>query len=190
MPKRLAAIAALMLLSSAPVEPRDASLPTRGPAPSFSLVSQDGDSVSLSDFRGKVLAVTFIYTSCPDICPLLTQKMVQVQGALGTDFGPRIAFVSITVDPENDTPDVLKNFAAAVGANSAGWAFLTGPPAAVRAVIGQYGAVAFKNSDGGIDHTALTSLVDRHGMLRVQYAGIQWQAEELLHDLQTLAVEP
>ena len=100
-----------MLASSAPVEPRDAELPTIGPAPSFSLVSQDGNPVSLSDFRGKVLAVTFIYTSCPDICPLLTQRLAQVQDGLGTDFGPRIAFVSITVDPENDTPDVLKKLA-------------------------------------------------------------------------------
>lgn len=190
MRKRLGAIAALVLgASSVPVEPRDAVLPTIGPAPPFALVSQDGKPVSLADFRGKVLAITFMYTSCPDICPVLTQKMVQVQDALSTDFGSRIAFVSITVDPQNDTPAVLKNFAAAVGANSAGWAFLTGPPAAVRAVIGHYGVVAIKTPDGGIDHTALTSLIDRRGMLRVQYAGIQWQAQEFLHDVETLAVE-
>jgi protein SCO1 len=191
MPKRSVAILALMLgASSVPVEPHDAALPTIGPAPPFALISQDGKPVSLGDFRGKVLAVNFIYSSCPDVCPLLTQKMAQVRDALRVDFGPRIAFVSITVDPENDTPDVLKNFADAFGANSASWAFLTGPPAAVRAAIGRYGVVAIKNPDGGIDHTALTSLIDRRGMLRVQYAGIQWQPEEFLHDIEALAVEP
>src|SRR5689334_22121255 len=144
--KRFVTIAALMLGgSSVHAVPRDAALPTIGPAPHFALISQDGKPVSLGDFRGKVLAVNFIYTSCPDICPLLTQKMAQVRDALSVDFVPRVAFVSITVDPENDTPDVLKNFADAFGANSGGWAFLTGPPAAVRAVIGHYGVVAIKN---------------------------------------------
>jgi protein SCO1/2 len=191
MRKRLGAIAALMLgASSSPVEPRDAAPPTIGPAPPFALVSQDGKPVSLGDFHGKVLAVAFMYTSCPDICPLLTQKMAQVQDALGADFGARIAFVSITVDPEHDTPGALKKFATAFGANFAGWAFLTGPPAVVRGVIDDYGVAAIKNPEGGVDHAALTSLIDRHGMLRVQYAGTRWQAQEFLHDLETLAVEP
>ena len=77
----------------------DARLPTIGPAPDFSLTSQDGATVSLDDYRGKVVAVTFIFTSCVDTCPLLTAKMAQVQDALGDGFGRKIAFVSITVDP-------------------------------------------------------------------------------------------
>ena len=62
-------------------------LPVIGPAPPFELTSQEGKRVKLADFRGKVVAVTFIYTGCPDICPLLTQKMVDIQEALGADFG-------------------------------------------------------------------------------------------------------
>ena len=61
--------------------------------------------------------MTFIYTSCPDVCPLLTEKMAQVQDELGPDFGPRVAFVSITVDPEHDTPEVLKDYAESHGAD-------------------------------------------------------------------------
>jgi cytochrome oxidase Cu insertion factor (SCO1/SenC/PrrC family) len=76
-------------------------LPVIGPAPNFALTSQDGKPVSLTDLRGKVVAVTFIYTECPDICPMLTQKMVQVQDELGPDFGKKIAFVSISLDPED-----------------------------------------------------------------------------------------
>src|SRR5437016_548196 len=71
-------------------------LPELGPAPPFALTAQNGTPVSLADLRGKVVAVDFIYTACPDICPLLTQKMLDVQHSLGEDFGGRIVFVSIT----------------------------------------------------------------------------------------------
>jgi protein SCO1 len=185
-------VAALVSLASAGARAAgpEAALPTIGPAPPFALTSQDGKPVALENFRGRVLAVTFIYTSCPDICPLLTGKMAQVQDELGPDFGPRIAFVSITVDPENDTPEVLKHFAEAFGAKPAGWSFLTGAPAAVSAVIRRYGVVAVKNPDGGVDHTTLTSLIDRHGMMRVQYLGVAFDPEEFRRDLQSLSGEP
>jgi protein SCO1/2 len=112
----------------------DQRLPVIGPAPPFTLTSQDGRSVALADLRGKVLAVTFIYTGCPDICPLVTQKMVEVQNALGAAFGAKIAFVSITLDPEHDTPAILKDYAQSWGAKPNGWVFLTGSPGAVRDV--------------------------------------------------------
>ena len=111
--------------------PHGDRLPAIGAAPDFVLTSQNGDRVSLSDFRGKVVAVTFIFASCTDTCPLLTAKMAEVQDELGADFGARIAFVSITTDPERDTPEVLKGYAEAFEANLAGWSFLTGERAAV-----------------------------------------------------------
>jgi protein SCO1 len=95
-------------------------------APQFALTSQDGAPVTLADFRGKVVAVTFIFTMCTATCPVLTPMMSFVQDQLGADFGAKIAFVSITVDPERDTPDVLKEYAQAFGANLTGWSFLTG----------------------------------------------------------------
>ena len=103
-------------------------LPKIAPAPEFSLTSQDGGRVTLADFRGKVVAVTFIYTLCTTTCPVLTPMMSFVQDQLGPNFGTKIVFVSITVDPERDTPQVLKEYAQAFGANLAGWAFLTGTP--------------------------------------------------------------
>ena len=146
----------------------DERLPSLGPAPEFTLTSQDGAQVSLSDFRGKVVVVAFIYTSCKDTCPLLTAKMAQVQDKLGDDFGPRIAFLSITVDPERDTPEVLSQYAQNMGANLAGWAFLTGTPHAIKEVTGRYGVVVSKAGEE-MNHTLLTSLVDPNGNLRVQY---------------------
>ncbi|TIN07360.1 MAG: SCO family protein, partial [Mesorhizobium sp.] len=139
--------------------PHDERLPTIGQAPDFTLVSQDGVRVSLHDFRGKVVAVSFIYTYCTDVCPMLTAHMASVQEKLGSAFGPKIAFVSITVDPERDTPDVLKEYAQSFGADLKGWSFLTGDPAVVHEVGRKYGVIAKKAANGDIDHTLLTSLV-------------------------------
>ena len=136
------------MLASPALAASEERLPEIGPAPDFALVSQDGARVALQDFRGKIVAVTFIYTSCPDICPLLTEMLAGVQDELGADFGPRVAFVSITVDPARDTPEVLKAYAQGVGANPAGWSFLTGEVAAVREVARRYGVVGPRRARG------------------------------------------
>lgn len=164
----------------------DQRLPLIGSAPPFALTSQDGKRVALADLRGKVLAVTFIYTGCPDICPLVTQKMVEVQNALGVEFGAKIAFVSITLDPEHDTPAVLKDYAQSWGAKPEGWMFLTGSPAAVRDVTRRYGVFFAKKPDGSVDHTQLTTLVDADGQMRVQYIGWRFNPDEFRHDLLSL----
>jgi protein SCO1/2 len=166
--------------------PHDQRLPTIGPAPDFTLTSQDGTSVRLSDFRGKAVALTFIFASCTDTCPLLTDKMARVQDQLGQLFGSKIAFISITVDPEQDTPEVLKQYAQGFSANLAGWTFLTGDPAAIRDVERRYGVFVERTSDGDINHTFLTSLIDSQGMLRVQYIGVRFDLEEFQRDLLSL----
>jgi protein SCO1/2 len=137
-----------------------------------------------------VVAVTFIYTSCPDVCPMLTDKMARVQDELGADFGSKIAFLSITVDPEHDTPEVLKEYAEVLDADLAGWSFLTGTPAAVREVAHRYGVAVAPAADGQVDHTLLTTLVDRQGTMRVQYLGYRFDEEEFRHDLLDLVNEP
>ena len=187
----------LALLSSPPLvqahevaEEEEQRLPTIGAAPDFSLTSQDGTEVTLADLRGKVVAVAFIYTWCPDVCPMLTDKMARVQDQLGQDFGSKVAFVSITVDPERDTPEVLKEYAEAFDADRAGWSFLTGKPAAVREVARRYGVAVVPAADGGIDHTLLTTLIDRQGVMRVQYLGYRFDEEEFRHDLLDLLNEP
>jgi protein SCO1 len=164
-------------------------LATIGPAPEFALNSQDGTPVTLRALRGKVVVVTFIFASCSSTCPLLTAKMVQVQDELRSDFGSRIAFISITVDPDHDTPEVLRHYAEAYGVDLRGWSFLTGPPLVVRDVIRRYGVFASKSGDDEVNHTNLTSLIDRRGTLRVQYLGIRFDPEEFRHDLLSLADE-
>jgi protein SCO1/2 len=195
---RSALVQALLVLTAVTVWPggatrqvgQERSLPEIAPAPEFTLTSQDNAQVALTDLRGKVVAVTFIYTFCVDTCPVLTPMMSFIQDQLGADFGAKIAFVSITVDPERDTPKVLKEYAQAFGANLAGWSFLTGPPDAIRDVTRRYGVFASKSTDGNVDHTFLTSIVDRRGILRVQYIGARFDPDEFRRDLLSLLQEP
>jgi len=190
---RVQSIAILIaVLSTARLTGVDAAgetLPRIGPAPEFTLTNQNGQRASLSALRGKVVAITFIYTTCVDTCPLLTAKMAGLQGRLGGDFGPRVQFLSITVDPARDTPEVLKRYAGAHGAQGAGWAFLTGTPSEIQVVAKHYGVYYRKTSRGDVDHTFLTSLVDQDGILRVQYLGVRFDPNELLRDLQALVRE-
>ena len=160
-----------------------------GPAPEFTLTTTDGGRLSLGNLRGNVVAVTFIYATCTDTCPLLTAKMAGMQKRLGPDFGSKVRFVSITVDPERDTPQILAQYARNHGANPAGWAFLTGTPAEILAVERRYGIYAKKTERGDVDHTFLTSIVDQRGTLRVQYLGIRFDPEEFLRDVRSLLRE-
>ena len=160
-----------------------------GPAPTFTLTGTDGHRLSLADLRGRVVAVTFIYATCADTCPLLTAKLTGLQQRLGSDFGRKVHFVSITVDPERDTPDALRHYARAHGADPAGWAFLTGNPTEIQDVARRYGVVARKTARGDVDHTFLTSIIDPRGVLRVQYMGVRFDPEEFLRDLQSVLRE-
>ena len=168
---------------------KDERLSKIGPAPDFALTNQDWTRVALSELRGRVVAITFIYASCADTCPLLTAKMARIQARLGPDFGPRVFFVSITVDPERDTPEVLRRYAEAHGATTAGWAFVTGSPDEIRAVARRYGVYYRKTPRGDVDRTFLTSVVDQSGILRVQYLGVRFDPDELLRDIRGLLKE-
>ena len=179
-----------MLASAvADAAPNSEALPTIGPAPAFSLTAQDERRLSLADLRGKVVVLTFIYTTCADTCPLLTAKMAGLQNRLGADFGARVFFASVTVDPERDSPAVLKTYGAAHGARFDGWAFLTGTPADIRDVARRYGVFVKKTARGDVDHTFLTSVIDARGMLRVQYMGVRFEPTELLADIRGVLAE-
>jgi protein SCO1 len=189
----LAPPAAMMLMEvspdAAPAASETQPLPKIAPAPGFTLTSQDGAQISLANLRGKVVAVTFIFTRCLDTCPVLTPMMSMVQDRLGHDFGSKIVFASITVDPEHDTPEMLKLYAQAYGVDVAGWSFLTGPPPIIADLTRRYGVFAAKNANGDIEHSFLTSIVDRRGILRVQYLGVRFDPEEFRRDLASLLRE-
>lgn len=176
--------------SSAHKAKQEARLPSIGPAPEFSLATQDGKRLALSEHRGQAVVVTFIYTSCADTCPMLTAKLVGIQRRLTAKLRPKAYFIAITVDPERDTTEVLKQYAQAHSADLNSWAFLTGTAAEIEDVTRRYGIYRKQQSGGDVDHTFLTSLIDRSGTLRVQYLGWRFDPKEFLADLQSLAKEP
>ena len=189
----LALLVALQLAASAAAwaQPAkgDKRLPLIGPAPAFALDSARGPRVALVDLRGKVMALTFVFTTCTDSCPILTAKMAEIGRSLGSDFGSKVAFVAISVDPLNDTPARLRDYATAHRADGPGWYFLTGAPRDIEAVVRRYGAYAKKTGSGSVDHLFLTSLIDRAGMLRVQYLGTRFDPREMQRDIELLLRE-
>jgi len=163
-------------------------LPKIGPALNFSLVNQNGEDFNLAQLRGQVVVVTFIFTGCSASCPLLTAKLVAISGMLGTD-APNVKFVAITVDPMNDTPQVLKRYAQLYSAPEEQFTFLTGDFDSIQQIVQSYGAYFNTRSKRDVDHTFLTSIVDQLGTLRVQYLGWQFDPDEFLVDIQSVIIE-
>lgn len=138
-----------------------------GPAPKFELTNQHGKKISNADYNGKVYVAEFFFSSCPSICPIMNRNMVSIQNEF---FGnPNFGIVSITIDPENDTPEVLKNHAKILGANSANWHFLTGDKKYIYTIANNgFNIFAGENNKaaGGFEHSGLFALVDKEGKIR------------------------
>ena len=176
-------------------------------APRFSLTTETGQALSSDALAGRVWLVDFIYTTCPDECPLyLSPKMAAFQSkVLGAGLGGQMALVSITVDPQRDTPSVLAEYARRYGADPQIWHFLTGPGPALDDLLqnGFKVGSALKadpvtvtpTMPGGAPpytmlHTSTMLLVDRQGMIRSQYDGIDVKVDDLWQDARSLLNQP
>jgi protein SCO1/2 len=130
--------------------------------PDFELTDQTGAQVRLSAFRGHAVAINFIYTRCPlpDVCPRLSANFAR----LARRFGPRVILLSLTIDPGNDTPEVLARYATLWKANPENWHFLTGDPAVIRSVASSFGMLYFAE-EGSLSHTSATAVIGTGGRL-------------------------
>lgn len=151
--------------------------------PDFTLTDQTGKAVRLSQFRGEPVAVTFVYTRCPiaTACPMTMTKFAKLNAAIGSKKIGRL--LAVTVDPENDTVPVLKEFAKKIGADPSRWKFLTGDPAAVARVAETFGVLYYPDR-GQIVHSQAVAVVGPDGKLETIYFGEQWEPEAILQDLQ------
>jgi protein SCO1/2 len=144
-----------------------ASLMTIGPAPKFTLTDQNNEKISNTDYLGQVYVVEFFFTTCPTICPKMNRNMIDIQNAF---FGnPNFGIASVTINPENDTPAVLKAHADQLGVKSSNWHFLTGDSQYILDLANKgYNLYAGKNSkiSGGFEHSGLFALVDKRGNIR------------------------
>lgn len=147
------------------------------PFPDFNLIDQTGRDVRLSEFRGKVVAMQFIYTRCPlaDVCPRLAANFATLQRQFA---GRDLVLLSITVDPEHDTAPILAAYAREWGARP-GWRFLTGALPAVAEVASNAGLV-FWPDEGAIGHTSSTVIVTRAGKAGANLEGSSYRVDQLV----------
>jgi protein SCO1/2 len=166
-------------------------LPLIKPAPDFTLLDTSGRPTQLSELRGHVVLISFIYTACSSACPLLTQRMALLQARLArSGLRERQAhFLSITVDPDRDSAEVLGRYAAGFGAASDGWRFLREEPERLQRVLTAYDEWTRPQPNGEIDHPARLYLVDRKGNIREIYSLSFFDEHQAFRDIQALLKE-
>ncbi|MCS6925251.1 MAG: SCO family protein [Candidatus Binatia bacterium] len=165
---------------------QEVSLPEPLPAPDFALTDQDGQPLQLSSLRGKVVVLDFIYTRCPGPCPLLSRKFAHLQKQLRDGLADQVMLLSITIDPEHDTPAVLREYARRYQADTRGWKFLTGSTADIINVAYQYGVDYYGDSSGELNHLVATYIINQQGEVVKVFKGPNHTAGELLAEVQKL----
>jgi protein SCO1 len=159
------------------------------PAPDFSLRDQNGQTVTMSQLQGKVVAITFLYTHCPDVCPLIASNLAAAETKLGADAA-KTEVVAVSVDPVGDTLPAVRKFTADHSLDGqANWHYLMGSPGQLEPVWSAYHVGASAATEGaisGVDHSAMVYLTDTSGKLRVILPA-NVTVSDLVHDMQTLA---
>ena len=156
------------------------------PIADFSLTDQTGRPFRFQELRGKVVLVTFIYTTCSDVCPLLTSRMVLVQRDLKGTERSSVYLLGITTDPEIDRPQILKSYAGRYGVDFSNWSFLTGSPGELAPVWKSFRVQVQRKARGLVNHTPLTALLDKAGIMRFAYFGASPDHRSMLRDLRSL----
>jgi len=160
-------------------------LPVIKPAPDFALQDSAGKSIRLADLRGKVVLVSFIFTTCNGSCPATTHRLAKVHESLNQRglLKDKVRFVSITLDPERDRPEVLRDYKRLFEIEGDSWHFLTGSPAEVKKVHAAWDMWARPGANGQLDHPSRIFLVDGHARIReiynLEFLRTPWVIEDI-----------
>lgn len=183
-------------------------LPYLATSPSYQLISQEGQPVSSGDLHGQVVLYDFIYTHCTTVCPAMTGQMLQVQRRLAAlGLSNEVQLVSITFDPQRDTPERLREYAAQMNTDPSNWLWLTGDTISIKRLVGsefgvyfeqvpldQAAAIAAGLSEeemaSGYDfiHAVMFVLVDEKGMIRAEYRELV-DVDQIVRDIQLVVNE-
>ena len=167
--------------------------PLMGPAPRFSLLDQQGTPFESKELAGSVSIFNFVFTRCPDVCPMLSTRAAWVgeELAVGPALRQPVRLVSVTVDPDYDTPAVLEQYAQRYEADPSRWSFLTGPRDTIDGVVAGFQQGLDRAQTEGetpsIVHSERFVLVDAHGIIRGYYRSDDEGLLELLADTRSLA---
>lgn len=160
-------------------------------APKFTLQTADGQDVSLSDLRGKVVVLWFIFAGCTDACPLQSQAIAEIQAQVNeTPMSELVEFVAITTDPHSDTAEIMKTYEPKQGLDPENWMFLTSgpdrPEDATREIAHEYGLRFEPTEDGQQLHGVVTHLIDREGVMRARYHGLKFDDTNMIIHINAL----
>jgi len=178
------------------IQPMPSATQGEGPQPlqegdrlpaDVALVDHDGDPFEMAAFRDQVLVLTFIYTSCPlpDFCPLMSKRFATLQPTLRDQFGDDVQLLSISFDPANDTPEVLRDYAADHTDHLDTWTFATGDTSQVNRVTSLF-RVYTEQEGGEITHNLVTAVVAPDGTVRRIFRGNDWTPEDVGQTVETI----
>lgn len=160
------------------------------PAPAFVLTDHNGKRFALADLRGQVAIVTFLFTHCTDVCPVLPVMLARVDDALTAAERARLRFVGISIDPRRDTPAQLRRFLRERSLSESRWTLLTGSVAELTRVAADYGVVVRPDARADLVHNTVFVLVDARGRLRTEFHGLATPTAEIVRALRALLAEP
>ena len=146
---------------------KEDALVTIGPAPKFELTDQNMAKISNKDYVGKVYVMEFFFSTCPSICPIMNKNMIEIEKAFSAEKNFGIA--SVTINPDNDTPEVLKAHAAKLGITAQNWHFLTGDKDYIFNLANKgFNLYVGENNKalGNFEHSGLFALIDKNGNIR------------------------
>jgi protein SCO1 len=166
-------------------------VPVGATLPDFELTDETGAPLALSALKGQVVAVTFIYSRCPlpDYCPRMVQNFRAIRARFADRMARDLVLLTISFDPQYDTPQVLAQYAASMRAGGPGWHFLTGDAANVERVCNAFGIQYFPD-EGLITHSLQTAVVDRDGRLAATVEGKEFTPRQLGDLIATILGQP
>jgi protein SCO1/2 len=179
-------ILGLFVLCLVVVQAKSATILVGEQVPDFTLVDQSGQKASLSDYKGKGVVISFLFTRCPypDKCPMIGKKLTGL-AELSEKIGKQnqLQVLAITLDPAHDKPEVLKAYARGFDERYGNWKFLTGTENEIAKVAGAFGVI-YWTENGMIEHNMRTAFIDPNGTLQILKSGADWKAGQFAAEIE------